>query len=134
MQMESEMKREGSVGTPRNRKVLGQSKVEKNDFPREREVQEKKFKSNLSVTGTQTQFAKIRKCRLIRSSVKGILMAQSFCRVSTATVKAMILQQTTREGIMKGVGRTVAQLTAKINTSHPLHRAVQKLCPSDGVS
>ena len=29
MQIESEMKREGSVGTPRNRKVLGQSKLEK---------------------------------------------------------------------------------------------------------
>lgn len=120
-QMETEVKREASVGTPRSRKVLGQIKVERNDFPTEREFQEKKFKSNLSNAETQTKEARRRKCRLSRSLGKGVVMAQSFCRVSTASsqVKAMILQQTTKEGIMRSVGRTVAQFTAEINTSLP---------------
>merc|ERR1719318_1236673 len=120
-QMESEVKREGSVGTPRSRKVLGQIKVERNDFPTEREFQEKKFKSNQSNAETQTKEVKRRKCRLRRSMGKEVVMVQSFCRVSTASsgVKARILQQTTREAITRGVGRTVAQLTAEINTSLP---------------
>lgn len=56
-------------------------------------------------------------------------MAQSFCRVSTASsqVKAMILQQTTREAIMRGVGRTVAQLTAEINSSLPMPPSATQL-------
>ena len=81
---------------------------------------EKKFKPNLSdAEETQTKEAKRRKCRLGVFGGKGVVIAQSFCRVSTASsnVKAMILQQTTREGIMRGVGRTVAQITAEINTS-----------------
>lgn len=121
-QMEAEVKKdESGVGTPRSRKVLGQIKVEKNDFPTVKEFGEKKFKTNHNDAETQTKVSKIRKCRLRRSSGHSIVMTQSFCRVSSASsqVKAKILQQTNKAGVMREVGRTVTQLTAEINTSLP---------------
>eukprot|EP00092_Neocalanus_flemingeri_P036331 GFUD01039554.1.p1 GENE.GFUD01039554.1~~GFUD01039554.1.p1 ORF type:complete len:635 (+),score=254.40 GFUD01039554.1:235-1905(+) len=128
-QMESEGKKEGGGGTPRSRKVLGPIKVERNEFPTEKEFQEKKFKPCQTDADTQTAQAGRRKCRLRRNMTSGTVMVQTFCRVSQAPddVKATILQQTSQTGISRVVGRTVSQLTAEINTSLPTAPSLTQL-------
>jgi len=120
-QMEGEVKKAETGGTPRSRKVLSQIKVEKNEFPTVMEFNDKKIKTEVVDCETQTNEIKRRKCRLKRSMGRGTVMAQSFCRISTASsqVQAMILLQNTKAGVTREVGRTVMQVTADINNSLP---------------
>ena len=120
-QVEVEAKKAETGGTPRSRKVLSQIKVDKNEFPTLMEFKEKKIKTEVVDCETQTNELKKRKCRLKRSTGKGIVMAQSFCRLSTvpSQVQAKILLQNTKAGVMREVGRTVMQVTGNINSSLP---------------
>merc|ERR1719186_2186132 len=123
------MKNGTTGGTPRSRKVLGPIKVEKNDFQTKREFEEKNVKISQSNAETQTAQASGSKCRLRRSLTIGTVMVQTFSRVSSASsqVKATILQQTSKAGIIRDVGRTVSQLTAEINASLPTAPSLSQL-------
>jgi len=121
-QMETDMKKEGtSGGTPRNRKVLSQIKMESNDFPTEKEFKERKVQLTKSDVETQTRKGNRRKCRLKRSFHSGSVMVQTFAKVSMASsdMKSKVLQQTSKVDISREVSRMVSQLTAEINTALP---------------
>jgi len=121
MQLKERMRLMENGGTPKSRKVLSQIKVEKNDFPTVKEFNKKDVKADMENAETQTNVVQRRKCRLMRSMDRGMLMAQSFCRVSKAPsqVQARLLLQNTREGVTREVCRMVTQITAEINAALP---------------
>merc|ERR1712183_787810 len=91
--------------------------------------EEKNVKISQSDAETQTAQASRSKCRLRRNLTTGTVMVQTFSRVSSASsqVKATILQQTSKAGIIRDVGRTVSQLTAGINASLPTAPSLSQL-------